>query len=204
MSFCSYESSVNEWSWRNKSDLFNSWISRKLPLHIMSRCTCMKLVEQNPTYGLTSKSLWAMIRLFPTFINLVTSAVNLFVTSVSAPLMLQGKFSAHDFKCNITRSWTFDPDKRHRCLVRNELPFPQTRISRFQEVLISCFVCWSKRGSRYFPFNRTLRGDTMSMVIYAYLHKALRKIKWSFTITRLTAHFMCGLISDLVILQVLV
>ena len=38
----------------------------------------------------------------------------------------------------------------------------------------------------------------MSMLIHTYLHKPLRKVKCPSTTTRLTAHFMCGLMPDLV------
>ena len=44
----------------------------------------------------------------------------------------------------------------------------------------------------------TLRGDKVSMLIHTYPHKLLWKVKWPSAITRLTAHFACGLMSDLV------
>ena len=40
-----------------------------------------------------------------------------------------------------------------------------------------------------------LRGGTVSMLSHTYPHK----LNWTSTITRLTAHFSCGLVSDLVV-----
>ena len=46
----------------------------------------------------------------------------------------------------------------------------------------------------------TLWGDKVSMLTHIYLHKPQRKIELTICkITRLTAHFMCGLMSDLLI-----
>ena len=43
-------------------------------------------------------------------------------------------------------------------------------------------------------------GDKVSMLTHTYPHKARRKIEVIICkITRLTAHFMCGLMSDLLI-----
>ena len=43
-------------------------------------------------------------------------------------------------------------------------------------------------------------GDKVSMLTHTYPHKARRKIEVTICkITRLTAHFMCGLMSDLLI-----
>ena len=39
----------------------------------------------------------------------------------------------------------------------------------------------------------------LSTLLYMYPHKAPREIKWLSVITRLTAHLMCGLMSDLAI-----
>ena len=50
-----------------------------------------------------------------------------------------------------------------------------------------------------FLFHFTNRGDKMNMLNRTYRYKALRKIKSDYAITRLTAYFMCGLTSDLVI-----
>ena len=46
-------------------------------------------------------------------------------------------------------------------------------------------------------------GNKVHMLIHTYPHESLRKIKWPYAITRLTAHFMYGLQleSGLVILQ---
>ena len=54
-------------------------------------------------------------------------------------------------------------------------------------------------GSDHLPI-LTLRGDKVSMLTHTYPHKPLRKIKVAiYTFTRLTAHLMCSLTSDLVI-----
>ena len=45
----------------------------------------------------------------------------------------------------------------------------------------------------------TLRSDKVSMLMYTCSHKPLRKNSCSCAIPRLTAHFMCGLMSDLVV-----
>ena len=42
------------------------------------------------------------------------------------------------------------------------------------------------------------RGDKVSMLTHTYPHKPIR-LKWPYAITRLTAHIMSGLMSDLVI-----
>ena len=47
----------------------------------------------------------------------------------------------------------------------------------------------------------TLRGDKMSMSTHTHPHKPPWKNKWPSAIIRLTAHFMCGLMSDLVIFK---
>ena len=72
------------------------------------------------------------------------------------------------------------------------------------------FVCFPKGGCHlrriflYFParwvsFKAPL-GDKVSMLTHIYPHKARRKIEVIICkITRLTAHFMCGLMSDLLI-----
>ena len=44
-----------------------------------------------------------------------------------------------------------------------------------------------------------LRGDKMSMLIHTHSHKSPRKIKVVIYITRLTTHFTCGMVPDLVI-----
>ena len=45
-----------------------------------------------------------------------------------------------------------------------------------------------------------LWGDKVSMLTHIYIHKPWRKIEVAICkITRLTAHFMCGLMSDLLI-----
>ena len=51
----------------------------------------------------------------------------------------------------------------------------------------------------------SLRGDKVStcMLTHTYPHKPLRKIKWPSAITRLTAHFTCGLMSDLAVCRCL-
>ena len=52
-------------------------------------------------------------------------------------------------------------------------------------------------------FLLTLRGDKVNMFACSCLHKPLRKtLKWPCAITRPTIHFMCGLVSDLVICKV--
>ena len=45
----------------------------------------------------------------------------------------------------------------------------------------------------------TLRGDKVTMLTDTYPHKSWGKLKWTYIITKLTAHYMCGLMSDLVI-----
>ena len=48
--------------------------------------------------------------------------------------------------------------------------------------------------------SRSPLGDKVSMLTHIYPHKARRKIEVTICkITRLTAHFMCGLMSDLLI-----
>ena len=42
----------------------------------------------------------------------------------------------------------------------------------------------------------TLKGDKVSILTHTYLHKTLRK--WQSSITKLTTHIMCGLMSDLI------
>ena len=50
------------------------------------------------------------------------------------------------------------------------------------------------------PFLLTLWGDKVSMLTHIYPHKPQRKIAVTICkITRLTAHFMCGQMSDLLI-----
>ena len=50
--------------------------------------------------------------------------------------------------------------------------------------------------SRFIP---TFGCDKVSMLIHTYPHKPMTKIKVILCITRLTAHFLYGLMSDLVI-----
>ena len=53
---------------------------------------------------------------------------------------------------------------------------------------------------RAFKDAKTPLGDKVSMLNHIYPHKARRKIEVIICkITRLTAHFMCGLMSDLMI-----
>ena len=42
----------------------------------------------------------------------------------------------------------------------------------------------------------------VSILTHTYPHKPLKKIKWRSAITRLTAHFVCGVMSDLVIWKI--
>ena len=44
-----------------------------------------------------------------------------------------------------------------------------------------------------------LWGDEVCMLTHTYPHKPLSKIKWLYIIARMTAHFKCGLMSNLVI-----
>ena len=67
-----------------------------------------------------------------------------------------------------------------------------------------CFVhvycCRSEHWCNGLNFVSTLPGDKVSMLTHIYPHKPLREIEVTICkITRLTAHFMCGLMSDLLI-----
>ena len=52
-------------------------------------------------------------------------------------------------------------------------------------------------------FLNTLRGDQVSMLTHTYPNKLMGKTNWPSVglITRLTTHYMCGLVSDLMICE---
>ena len=51
-----------------------------------------------------------------------------------------------------------------------------------------------------FCFRYTFRGNKVSLLTHTCPHTSnMREIKWPFAVTRVTVHFTCGLMSDLVI-----
>ena len=74
-------------------------------------------------------------------------------------------------------------------------PFMSDLQQRLQKVSI---VILGDNVSHARPTN-LYRGDKVTVLTHTYPHKPLKKIKWPSAITMLTTHFMCGLMSDLVI-----
>ena len=71
-------------------------------------------------------------------------------------------------------------------------------------VIMKCKFCPSilnpsNSGHIYSTLMHHLGGDKVSMLTHTYPHNPLKIEMTIYAITRLTAHFMCGLMSDLVI-----
>ena len=63
-----------------------------------------------------------------------------------------------------------------------------------------CSEMYDKLDLLYGQFGMTLWGDKVSMLTHIYPHKPQKKIEVTICkITRLTAHFMCGLLFDVLI-----
>ena len=63
---------------------------------------------------------------------------------------------------------------------------------------VFCFTFDNLLHSAAVSHVRALEGNKLNMLTHIYSRKHMRKIKWPSAITRLTAHFTCGLRSDLV------
>ena len=79
----------------------------------------------------------------------------------------------------------------------SEFPLPSVLLCSLH-IHLTCNMLSLIKQVHWLSFH-CLGVDKVSMLTHTYPHKPWRKIKWPYASSRLTTHFMCGLMSDLVI-----